>query len=194
MALKRNERYPNRYENPTVQHPQGAFKNRSAPGVEDGSYIEKDWANDWSGFFESLLTVANIQPDGTVDAVGKSQYYNALVKATKEFLGTVASLDVGNGDGQVPDMSYFTSLKNAQGWSKRPDGIIEQWGSATVSTQGALYNFPIPFPNSCFQIVATDIGAGTFSYGVSPISASQFRVYGSNLATPITFRFIAIGY
>lgn len=194
MALKRNERYPSRYENPTTQHPQGAFKNRSAPGAEDGSYLERDWANDWSGFFESLLSEAGIQPDGTVDYVGSSQYYDALVAATKAFLGTAAAADVGNSTGQIPDMSYFTSLKNAQGWSKRPDGIIEQWGSATISTQGTLFSFPIPFPNTCFQVVLSDVGSGTISYGASPTSASQFRVYASNLTQAVTFRYIAVGY
>lgn len=78
MALKRNEKYPGRFNNPTTAHPQGAFKNRTSPTAQDGSYLEADWANDWSGFFESLLINAGIAPDGTVDAVGASQYFNAL--------------------------------------------------------------------------------------------------------------------
>lgn len=78
MALKRNERYPGRFQNPTSAHPQGAFKNRTSPTSQDGSYLESDWANDWSGFFESLLSAAGITPNGNVDAVGASQYFNAL--------------------------------------------------------------------------------------------------------------------
>lgn len=79
MALKRNERYPGRFTNPTIGHPQGAFQNRSSPTAQDGSYFESDWANDWSGFFESLLSSAGVTPNGDVDAVGSSQYYNALL-------------------------------------------------------------------------------------------------------------------
>lgn len=80
MSLKLNERYPGRFDNPSSQYPQGAFKNRSAPGVLDGSYLEKDWANDKEGFFQSLLAAANIVPNGVVDSVGASQYYSALLQ------------------------------------------------------------------------------------------------------------------
>ena len=78
MALKRNERYAGRFSNPTTAHPQGAFKNRTAPGSQDGSYLEQDWANDWDGFFSSLLSAAGVTPNGNVDAVGASQYFDAL--------------------------------------------------------------------------------------------------------------------
>lgn len=80
MALKLNERYPGRFDNPSGQYPQGSFKNRSAPDVFDGSYLEKDWANDKEGLFQSLLVSAGITPNGDVDAVGSSQYFNALLQ------------------------------------------------------------------------------------------------------------------
>jgi hypothetical protein len=79
MALKRNERYPGRFDNPSAAHPQGAFKNRTSPTAKDGSYLEKDWANDWDGFMSSLLDAAAIVPNGLVDEVGSSQYYSALL-------------------------------------------------------------------------------------------------------------------
>lgn len=78
MALQRDARYPGRWATASGGHPQGAFKNRTAPGALDGSYIEQDWANDWDGFFSSLLGAASITPNNTVDAVGASQYYSAL--------------------------------------------------------------------------------------------------------------------
>lgn len=90
MALKRNERYPGRFNNPTTAHPQGAFKNRTAPSSKDGSYLEQDWANDWDGFFSSLLSAVGITPDGNVDAVGTSQYYDALLKVIKNNAGAPA--------------------------------------------------------------------------------------------------------
>ena len=46
MSLKLNERYPARFNNPTAGYPQGSFKNRTTPTAKDGSYLEKDWAND----------------------------------------------------------------------------------------------------------------------------------------------------
>lgn len=78
MALKRNETYPGRFSNPTDDHPQGAFKNRSAPGAQDGSFCEQQWANDWDGFFGRLLTLAGVTPNGNVDTASSSQYYDAL--------------------------------------------------------------------------------------------------------------------
>lgn len=78
MALKRNETYPGRFSNPTDDHPQGAFKNRSAPGAQDGSYLEQQWANDWDGFFGRLLTLAGVIPNGEADTASSSQYYDAL--------------------------------------------------------------------------------------------------------------------
>lgn len=81
MALKRNERYPGRFDNPSAAHPQGAFKNRTAPTSQDGSYLEADWANDWDGFFARVLNVAGVTPNGTADTGSSSQLYDALLSA-----------------------------------------------------------------------------------------------------------------
>lgn len=86
MALKLNERYPGRFSNPTAAYPQGSFKNRTTPDAKDGSYLEKDWANDKEGFFQSLLSAAGLVANGSVDAVGASQYYSALTA----IIGTLA--------------------------------------------------------------------------------------------------------
>lgn len=82
MALDRSNRYPGRFENPTTEQPQGAFKNRTSPTAEDGSYFEADWANDMSGFFARVLNVAGVTPNGTVDNGTNSQLYDALMTAT----------------------------------------------------------------------------------------------------------------
>lgn len=82
MALDRSNRYPGRFENPTTASPQGAFKNRTSPTSEDGSYFEKDWANDWDGFFARILNVAGVTPNGTIDTGTSSQLYDALMTAT----------------------------------------------------------------------------------------------------------------
>lgn len=103
MALKLNERYPGRFDNPTTAYPQGAFKNRSAPGAQDGSYLEKDWANDAWGLFGRLLTVAGIAPNGNADTALASQYYDALntIFAAKSTLGNSSTRNVGTTAGTV---------------------------------------------------------------------------------------------
>lgn len=83
MALKLNERYPGRFTNPSGDYPQGSFKNRTTPTAKDGSYLEKDWANDKEGFFQSLLAGAGITADGSVDKVGASQYIDALMSVIR---------------------------------------------------------------------------------------------------------------
>lgn len=96
MALKLNERYPGRFGNPSAGYPQGSFKNRTTPDAKDGSYLEKDWANDKEGFFQSLLSDAVIEANGSVDQVGSSQYFSALkqivgdlIKKSGPVVGTV---------------------------------------------------------------------------------------------------------
>lgn len=87
MSLKLNERYPNRFNNPSPDYPQGSFKNRTAPGAKDGSYLEQDWANDKEGFFQSLLSKAGVLANGLIDKVGASQYFDALIKMRQSQTG-----------------------------------------------------------------------------------------------------------
>lgn len=100
MALKLNERYPGRFNNPSADYPQGSFKNRSSPTAKDGSYLEQDWANDKEGFFQSLIAAAVITANGNVDKVGASQYYDALQQVVRNtsigrLLRTTTYINVG---------------------------------------------------------------------------------------------------
>ncbi|MCK1783343.1 hypothetical protein L9Z73_02915 [Pseudomonas sp. TNT11] len=95
MSLKLNERYPARFNNPTAGYPQGSFKNRTTPTAKDGSYLEKDWANDKEGFFQSLLSSAGITANGAVDAVGASQFFDAL-QALKQIQAGTAFTTAGS--------------------------------------------------------------------------------------------------
>lgn len=115
MSLKLNERYPGRFDNPSSQYPQGAFKNRSAPGVLDGSYLEKDWANDKEGLFQSLLVAAGITPNGQVDTVGASQYFDALVQ--------VISNNSPTYPGQIAEFARDTP---PEGWLKANGAAVSR--------------------------------------------------------------------
>lgn len=163
MALDRSNRYPGRFENPTSASPQGAFKNRTSPTAQDGSYFEADWANDWDGFFGRLLTLAGVSPNGNVDTASSSQYYDALkslfLQRTDPFGdinsdGTVetalANLGLGtaakrNADARlingIPDMSSFRGDMKGNGYIKipiigaggGPQTFILQWGVHSTS-------------------------------------------------------------
>lgn len=106
MALKLNERYPSRFNNPSVDYPQGSFKNRTTSTSKDGSYLEKDWANDKEGFFQSLLSAAIVTANGYVDKVGSSQYYNSLLIIIRNAVSS-SSISWGNITG-IPAASTAT--------------------------------------------------------------------------------------
>lgn len=88
MSIKLNERYPGRFNNPSADYPLGSFKNRTAPSAKDGSYLEQDWANDKEGFFQSLLSAAGLEPNGSADKVGASQFFDAVQKIKQSQTGT----------------------------------------------------------------------------------------------------------
>ena len=75
--------------------------------------------------------------------------------------------------------------------------LLIQWGKVTVEKGHGVFDFPVPFPTTCFQITASDVGAGCHSVGISPISHSQFEVWTKDAGkTPkqTGVRFIAIGF
>lgn len=84
MAIKYYDKYPQRWESPSNDYPQGAFKNLSALGEQDGSYLEKDWLNDQAGFFGALLRNAEMTPNGLVDTAQRSQFYDALLVCARK--------------------------------------------------------------------------------------------------------------
>lgn len=103
MALILPNRYPGRAGSASSEYPQGNFKNRSAPNVEDGTYMEKDWLNDWYGFFGAILTAAGATPNGQVDTAQNSQMFDALgtIFPLKSALGTAAFKNIGTGADDV---------------------------------------------------------------------------------------------
>jgi hypothetical protein len=155
MALKRNERYPGRFDNPSNEHPQGAFKNRSAPNAKDGTYLERDWANDWDGFFASLLKNAGMTANGSIDTALNSQYFKALDHSYYLPVGiplpwptTVAPTGWLKCDGNTFDTTANPKLASVYTSGRLPDlrgEFIRGWddgrnvdaGRSVLSTQAA---------------------------------------------------------
>ncbi|WP_242688056.1 gp53-like domain-containing protein [Photorhabdus stackebrandtii] len=93
------------------------------------------------------------------------------------------------------------ALLSVNGWWKCGNtGIIIQWGQANGSMNKNDYrNFVIPFPNACFQVVATYPSFDNYGFGVAalPVSASQFILTCRNAEKSLTnglVRYLAIGY
>lgn len=83
MALNLPNKYPGRFDATSTDHPQGKFKNRTSPTAQDGSYLERDWLNDWGGFFGALLRNAGLTPNETVDTAQSSQFYDAMMAVSR---------------------------------------------------------------------------------------------------------------
>lgn len=99
---------------------------------------------------------------GAPDAADSRSYLGLKSAATK---------DVGNGAGQVPDMSSWVSGGSpTTGWRKTPDGYIEQWGLTGATTTDVTINFPIPFPTALISINEHDMAPSGES-----MSMWQFR-------------------
>lgn len=123
---------------------------------------------------------------GTVAAGDDGRITGALQKANNLYeltnksdarnnleLGTVATKNVGNGFGQIPDMSYWSSpdggVNFPNGFQLR-HGIINGAGGKTFST---------PFTNNCYGIVFGQTYTANFwmfspAYRVSDISRTGF--------------------
>jgi len=63
-----------------------------------------------------------------------------------------------------------SSSATTNGWMKRPDGIIEQWGlylQETTSETTRNVTFPIAFPDKCLNITVSDLNnAGNEANGM----------------------------
>lgn len=152
MALRRSDRYPGRFDTPTANSPQGAFKNRSAPDAQDGSYLEKDWANDWDAFFGRAITVSGVTINGQVDTAQSSQLFDAVMTSVPLRVGgnTAGKLavigDVRNSN-NVAAVVIKTTSNNSNFYRTWSDGMIEAWGTGLANTSGdAVISFPTAFP------------------------------------------------
>lgn len=153
MALDRSNRYPGRFENPTTAQPQGAFKNRTSPTAEDGSYFEADWANDMSGFFAKILNVAGVTPNGTVDNGSSSQLYDAMLLATPGRLINVQVFTAGGQYTPSAGMNFILAHMIGGGGASggTPATSSSQTGGVAAGNSGAY---------AYIKAYASDIGAG----------------------------------
>jgi hypothetical protein len=64
-----------------------------------------------------------------------------------------------DGDSALKYSPNFASSIAGSGWAKRPDGLIEQWGSGVTDANGYVYvTFPIPFPTALRNVMPMHVG------------------------------------
>lgn len=182
MAIIRNNRYPGRFEAPSTNSPQGAFKNRSAPGAQDGSYLEKDWANDWDGFFARVLNVAGVTPNGNVDTGTSSQLYDALLQAMP---GRLIGRRVFTSNGTyTPTNGTRLIIVEAVGGGGAGGGAITTSTGVSAGSGGASGSYGKSQYTSGFNSVAVTIGAGGASVSGGNGGNGGTTSFGSLLVCP----------
>lgn len=110
MALNLQNKYTGRFDPVSADYPQGKFKNRSSPTAQDGSYMERDWLNDWNAFFGALLTGAGMTPNGVVDTATASQMYDALQRVTGGQYGSSLVGSLVHWPHQLMPQDIFTDI------------------------------------------------------------------------------------
>lgn len=184
MALNLQNQYPGRFDPVSADYPQGKFKNRSSPTAQDGSYMERDWLNDWNGFFGAVLNNAGVTPNGNVDTAQSSQLFAALQAVILKSLPKRSF--TANDFIRIPDV---------------PGGLIIQWGAVPSIPAGGnvVVTYPIQYPNSFLSVAVTSGSSGV----VNAVLASgggnfktSFQAF-NNLAGAVstgTGIFISIGF
>lgn len=97
MALNFNDQYPENSNPPTAEYPFGSFKNRSSPTSNDGTTLDAPWSNDLFTLHWKLLIEAGMIPNGEVDTVESSQYYEALIKVIQANVQKLTTSDKFDG-------------------------------------------------------------------------------------------------
>ncbi|WJK10267.1 phage tail protein [Pseudomonas fluorescens] len=95
-----------------------------------------------------------------------------------------------DGDSALKYSPLFASSFSGSGWAKRPDGLIEQWGSGLTDANGYVYvTFPIPFPNAVRNVSLSHVGSLCLMHAVMGASLSPtsctLRVQNSGNAAQV---------
>ncbi len=128
-------------------------------------------------------------------------------------LGDAAKRSVGNGASQIPDMSFFASVKGDNGYFSLPDGTIVQYGRATTVRNNEIGTFTLPFsfPSRFSQVIAMHDDPSSLEslayVAAMPKTVSSFQVIAQKLnfntstgavtlrtaVTPCYVRYFAVG-
>lgn len=165
MAINLNDRYPGETNRPDENYPYGSFRDRTTPTSKDGTKLQQDWANDMFSFQWRLLEEAGMTPDGTVDTVGKSQYFDALIEVIKQNSQnlTVSQEINGTSTTSVASENALGNVYRAT-VNKSGDTMTGDLSIRNNSPSLTLRNATIPANNRGAKVTLfNNVGRGTFS-------------------------------
>lgn len=197
--INRETKYPGRFIPGTPQQPEGAFKNRTTNISKDGSYLEKDWLNDWAAFFSSITSEAGVSANNAVDEVGASQIFDAMRKIQTQVTPEVftegqdwdgiAYIDpdaIGaNPVAKIyPDGSIVGQTDNGE-YLKLANGKMFAFGRKDfVASVVEIVTFPVLFVSQAYQAASNRTSNQTSNVLSTDVgSTSQITVFGSISST-----------
>jgi len=146
------------------------------------------------------LTMPEQTGDATTLANEKAMY------SKQSALSGVAELFIRNeSDGTVTE--FTSALKDQNGWTRLPSGILLKWGSEAAAGGSGTYAFPvaatIPVFAHIYQVIICpngDGGSGAYDYMpyITAISITGISIYGSartvnDARANCHYRYLAIG-
>ena len=95
------------------------------------------------------------------------------------------------GSAQLAYAAAFASNLASPGYAKLPGGLILQWGTYSLTSSPAAYNFPLTWPNACLALVVSPLSALT-AVAANVTSTTQFTAEAAT-GTPGVFM-ISLGH
>ena len=112
------DEYAGRIDAATAGFPGGRIKNETTPGVSnDGTPLDKAWANNIEGALQAILDAGNQTPNGAIEQVGASQVLNAI-----QYL--IANAGYLNNSVMVGAVQGFVRASAPTGWVEANGGTI----------------------------------------------------------------------
>lgn len=167
MAINIHDQYPSNTASPTPEYPFGAFRDRSSPTSDDGTTLQQDWSNDFFVLQWRLLKEAGIVPNGEVDTVLESQYFEALLEVIRQNTQELTLSDKYDGDDKSKVGTEFAVGEVYRRTVKRTGD--------TMTGSLNMRNNSIP-ANNTGAIVELSNVAGTGTFTTRPESGNAQRL------------------
>ena len=127
---------------------------------------------------------------------GNGQTYGVRTDRA-DYADSAGNADTVDGYHASSLLSGFNAASSfgTHGYQKFGNGLIIQWGQATVTTSGGAVTatFPVAFPNSCLQVVRAEKFVLSYNYSGAIQSWNNSGVTANNWSLG-TWHYIAIGY
>ena len=162
MAIRLIDRYPGRANPASDEYPQGSVKNKTSLDLNDGTPLEKDWANDKEAFFQGLLQSAGVTPSGAVDTVQNSDYLDSLIILEDSAASSAISTHVALSDphSQYAKLAGETSITGTATFTNSTNNIaLPNIGSIGLEIGDVVQVTGTASNNKLFSVgVITDSG------------------------------------